>query len=84
MEDYIVDGLPSLVDKLQNDVANYSNKIANQQFALLRELIIDRVEQSLGINDLNARMSGVPNKKGRPSTKKIIYVMKKKNDELTL
>ena len=70
------------VYKLNSDINVYSNKIAQQEFLTVRKYIIERTQKALAVYDLEKRLVNVPTKKGRPTTKKIVYIRLKPSKKI--
>lgn len=73
-----------LLEKLQNEINTYGNKIALQQFTEIKKSILDKIETMTGMTDLKERLSDVPTKKGRPPiTKKIAHITLRNSTSLS-
>lgn len=64
--------MEDLITRLQGEINTYGNKIALQQFAEIKKLILEKIEAETGMTDLKDRLSDVPTKKGRPPAAMVI------------
>ena len=71
------DNIIAAIDKLPQDIVSCANRIANREWDRRKKLIITEIQRHLGISDLTERINDIPNKRGRPTHKKIVICKKK-------
>ncbi len=68
----------SQIDRINQEIISYSSKMSNDIFNKKKVLIINEISDLLKDSDLKNRLEVLPSKKGRPSHKKTVNVIKKR------